>query len=512
MKWASLTCKNAPEDIQLYYDFSSSAAGLLLVVSDLCSIWEVSLTREEVVQEAHAQNCSIDPSECSTQLRTLLNKLKQSLLEGQNDLGRDPNAVKHSFSIHTKLKLPAPLNLLKWTFHLQQQDSARLAHAVTFPLLREATLMKQHIQTLYQVIKDKDHVLSKVLDKIDSSAIDLSHIFPGITGMKSRKQRIDVSEASKHIPGMATFDRSSWEAGIAKSSHGNSSNSTDFSELLTGINTSTSNGFSATNWTRSLPTLEKHTSTGDPQDSEADDDTLDVRSSNPRRLAKAKAEDSGSATESDFEDLADTPRRKRQSKEQISSPESPSPWRAHVIKPLSSSPMSGDKSQSPPRKDKSAQRSSNSDSDRPVRKTDKKMGNKLGLIGGQRKASPARLSSPTRPASSNTSTPSRKLGVLGGQRASTKSPSKSPVTLRMLSETSAAPDEGTGSDTASSTSSPPLSNQRPTKAPVKDATSPPVKEKTPEPEETVEDKAKRKREELKRTQAHGAAKKKARRF
>lgn len=509
LKWAPLICKNGPKDIQLYYDFSDSADGFVLAVTDLCVVWKTTLTRGEIGEHAREQNCSIEPSESITQLRTLLNKLKQSLLEGYNVVGRDSKAAKDSLSIRTRLKLPAPLNWLDWVFRLQQQESAYLAHTVTFPLLREVALMKEQTQTLHQVIKEKDHVLSKLLDKIDRAAIDLTLIFPSMIVMKSRKQKIDVSEASKHVPGMATFDRNTWESGFGRSHNGESSNSTNLSELLAGVNTSTLNGPAATDWIQNLSVLDESTSKGALQDSETDDDALGAKASKSKQPEKVNADDSDSATESDFEDLADTPRRRRQSKKQGGSPESPSspkvPTRQH---------SSSDESSPPPRKGRAIESSSGSDSDQPMRnatKTGKKTANKLGLIGGKRKPSPARSSS-SRPASSHASTPSRKLGVLGGRKASTKSPS--PVPSRTRTEIPAAHDKEGGSDTASSASSTPPSNQPPIEMPVKSPMPPPVKEKKPEPEEIVEEKAKRKREELKRTQAqaHAGAKKKARRF
>ena len=515
VRWAPLSCKNMPDGVQLCYDFSSSVDGLLLAVTDLTRVWDLSLSQEQIVDEAHQQNCSIDPSESRTQLRTLLSKLKQSLVEGNTELGSSSAFNGQSIRIRTRLKLPPPLQLLIWTFPLRSRDSAHLANVVTLPLLREAALMNQQVQTLFQVIKDKDHVLSKLLDKIDNSAIDLSLIFPGITGMRSRKQRIDVSEASKHVPGMAPFNETSWKSSFAKNHSRHNVGGANFSNILTGLNVGSVGDLMSIDWTQGLPSLDALPKS---DDSETDEDAQKHEPTKHPQPDKPSAGTGDSATESDFEDLADTPRRRRQARPQVDAMEvSPPPvkWK-HTS---SSSPTPVNTLRPLARKHKDADSSSDSHSDRvvrPVTKVGMKTSSKIGTIGGKRKPSPVARSPTPSAASSDTSKPSRRIGALGGRKAPTKSLSKSPVPVKMRSETPPALGDGVGSDTASSASTPPASHNRSSEPPTKDDTPPlPVADEQSEPEESVEDKAKRKREELKRTQAQasaGLAKKKARRF
>lgn len=521
-QWSPLKCKNTPDGVQLYYDFSNSATGLSVAVTDLCSIWDTSLSREGVERTAREQNCSIDPAESTTQLRTLLNKLKQSLLEGRNDIGHNEyhfDGVMHfQLSLRTSLKLPAPLKMLQWTFYLPQRGNAVLARSVTFPLLREATLMKRQMETLYQVIKEKDHVLSKLLDKIENSAIDLSLIFPGITGMKSRRQRIDVTEASKHVPGMATFDRSAWEAGIARSHGDIRTGNMGLSNILDCSKICTVPAIPSVDWIQKAPMLDENTKSLACSGAETNDDAHETAPLQRNQSVEAKIDDSGSATDSDFEDLVDTPRKRVRNTEQGNDPgSSPSPRGPQKIRLLSSSPIPTDELRRAPRKHNVSDSSSGDESENTIKHAataSTKLAGKIGMLGGKRKASPAPRSSPSAPVSLNVPTPSRKLGVLGGQRAPVKSPSKSPVPLRTQSKTSEAPDNGADSDTASSISSAPVTQECPSKPLATVATPPSVREESPGVEESVEEKAKRKREEL-RSQAQTNAmhaKKKVRRF
>jgi hypothetical protein len=520
LHWSPLKCKNTPDGVDLYYDFSNSATGMLVAVTDLCSVWDLSFDREAVLEIAREQNSSIDPAESATQLRTLLKKLKHSLGEGNNVIGHSEHyneeGISQYLSVRTILKLPAPLKLLRWTFDLPQRDKNALAESITFPVVHEAIKLKQQMETLYQIIKDKDHVLSKLLDKVDNSAIDLSLMFPGISGLKSRKQRMNVAEASKYVPGMANFDRNSWEAGIARSYSGISNKSIDLSNILDCSKINTTTAIPSADWFRTLPTLDEDASSLDRSGSETDDDSRET-ASRPKQSAEAKLNNSDASTDSQFEDLADTPRRRKEKTIPAHHPaSSPSSCGALTKQHASSSLILASRSRPVSNKRRASDSSSDSDSEKSIKrgaKTSHKTTSKIGMLGGKRKASPTPQSSPPFPIS-NVSTPSRKLEVLGG-RPATESPSKSPVPFRTASETLDARDKAVGSDTASSTSSTPASLKRRTKSSAKVATPPPIKEEPPEVEESVEEKAKRKREELKRMQAQanaGLPKKKVRRF
>ena len=524
-RWSPLMCKNSPNGVKLYYDFSISATGIFMAVTDLCSLWNFSFDRQRVVEIAREQNCSIDPAESVTQLRTLFRKLKQSLLEGNNDIGYSEDLYeeeKHGYlSVRTRLKLPAPLKLLRWTFYLPQRDSGELAESVTFPLLREATAMKQQMETLYLVIRDKDHVLSKLLDKIDNSATDLSLIFPGITGMKSRKHRIDVAEASKHVQGMAPFDRTSWEAGLAESYNDSSARSIDLTNILDCSRIETTATAPSASWFQDLPSLDEDNDNERLVDHSSSETHGDVRKTAAQRkqVTEARTDDSVSSTESEFEDLADTPRRRGIRAEPVKvTGSSPSARVSRAKTNLSSSPLPASNLGSVSQRRRTSGSSSDLDSDDATRdsnNTSKKGGSKIGMLGGKRKASPAPQSSPPAPASSNAPTPSRKLGVLGGQHVLMKSPSKSPVPFKTRAATPDALDQEAGPDTASSTSSSSASPVHPTKLPIKASTPSPVSEEAEEAPESVEEKARRKRAELKRSQAQisaSLAKKKVRRF
>ncbi|KAL9621418.1 MAG: hypothetical protein Q9160_004178 [Pyrenula sp. 1 TL-2023] len=82
---------------------------------------------------------------------------------------------------------------------------------ILVPALEAAARRDEQILSLKQHLRNKDHVISRLLDKIDSSGIDLSMVFPGLTTARSSKKRIDAEQAEKSVAGLAAFNESEWE-------------------------------------------------------------------------------------------------------------------------------------------------------------------------------------------------------------------------------------------------------------------------------------------------------------
>ena len=93
---------------------------------------------------------------------------------------------------------------------LQRVPQPEFSADLMLPLLEEASQRQHGLEDLFHIIRDKDQVMSKLLDRIETSGIDLGIVFPSITGMRSRRTQTTIAEASKHVPGMAPFNKDSW--------------------------------------------------------------------------------------------------------------------------------------------------------------------------------------------------------------------------------------------------------------------------------------------------------------
>lgn len=209
--WHELQIPSRKECPKLFYLFTPSKDSLLLLLTDLISIWQCSLDKFGIIAEANRQHASIDPSDSDAQFNVLLSKLSQSLQDGQNTLARDDKRTSNDLHLITQSDLPRPLRPLKWTFRISQQDTSELAERLLRPSLHEVSVSEAKITSLMDTIKEKDHIISRLLDRIGTSGVDLGLIFPSISGIASRKGgQLSVTDAQKHISGMAAFDENSW--------------------------------------------------------------------------------------------------------------------------------------------------------------------------------------------------------------------------------------------------------------------------------------------------------------
>ena len=208
--WQELKTTSGPKCPKLFYNFTANEDGYTTQFTDLIGFWTAISPSTDVVDYAKITKTSIDPSDSKSQLQILLQKLCQSLA-GEGNTLRLEDGENEALLLQTVLALPRPLQPLKWEFYLEPRGTEDLAENVLRPCLLEASESKKKIDSLHEVIKTKDHVISKLIDKIEGSTIDLSTVFPGITGARSRKGQTTIKDAQKHVPGLKPFSRTEWQ-------------------------------------------------------------------------------------------------------------------------------------------------------------------------------------------------------------------------------------------------------------------------------------------------------------
>src|SRR4029077_2193693 len=103
-----------------------------------------------------------------------------------------------------------PLLPLEWTLYLSKEPQTELTRHLLLPLLRNAAERERLEKSLLDHLKEKDWVLGKLLDKIESSGLDLSTVFPGTVSLRASKRGTTLSQAAKSIRGAAPFDAKAW--------------------------------------------------------------------------------------------------------------------------------------------------------------------------------------------------------------------------------------------------------------------------------------------------------------
>lgn len=191
----------------LFFAFERQATGLKLQITDLVHLWTaLNTSREELKEEAARTRCAIDPTEDEEQYEVLVSKLEEAM-SGREDarvrlVGNGEASTPLRFGIETSIRLPPPLNTLDWTFRVVRQEPSVLTRELILPALCVVDASLRREEELRRKIREKDHVIGRLLDKIEGSGIDLSMVFPGFTGAR---KGLSARQAARVVPGIEAF-------------------------------------------------------------------------------------------------------------------------------------------------------------------------------------------------------------------------------------------------------------------------------------------------------------------
>jgi hypothetical protein len=216
-EWRTLSFSNGDGGTpKLLFKFVTSSDGFELYVTDILHCWRDSGDRTSIAKEAARTHSSIDPSEDVTQFQVLLSKLRDGLMGrngGRCKIGSvaPDTADTHprlGFTLHSRIPLPPPLQPLHWRFDLLQEERMLLTRELILPALASELKHQTQIEDLKRRIEQKDHVITRLMDKIEQSSMDLSLVFPGYS---SGRKGLTAKQATKVVPGISKFDETVWE-------------------------------------------------------------------------------------------------------------------------------------------------------------------------------------------------------------------------------------------------------------------------------------------------------------
>jgi len=203
-----------------------TASSFAVHLTDLTHIWSETLNRAAIVQRSREEGTSIDPSETG-QLKIFLEKIKLGLAGGKGTtlaltINGDPD--RPSLVLSLSVNLPGGLLPLHWPVRLSAAPQTLLTTQLTMPLLQTQHAHMQEMAGLMDVLKDKDHVIQKLLDKLEEQGTELGQIFPQVAGKVGRK--VDRKKAEDKVRGIARFDVDTWKQGLSHEEPG------DISKLI----------------------------------------------------------------------------------------------------------------------------------------------------------------------------------------------------------------------------------------------------------------------------------------
>ncbi|KAK0356564.1 hypothetical protein LTR02_012378 [Friedmanniomyces endolithicus] len=199
---------------QLLIKAKLDSSGYTIHLTDLSQIWGETLTKRGIRKRADLDDCSIDPGEGDDQYQILLDKIQQAL--DQHDgtslsLGTI-KGVEGGLTVILSAPLPSPLPALKWQIQLSPLPSTALESLLIRPLLKHAQSGQTRIQSLLRELVEKDRVISKITDRLETSGNDLTTVFPGVSNIKISRKKSQREQLARHVRGLGDFDVNAWRA------------------------------------------------------------------------------------------------------------------------------------------------------------------------------------------------------------------------------------------------------------------------------------------------------------
>src|SRR5579862_2354312 len=177
--------------------------GYNVYLTDLACVWSEALGRRQIIARGLEEDTSIDPSEDASQLKILLEKVRMAL-EGAEGTFLEllPRKGGDGLVLRANAVLPSPLKPLVWQIYLDPSPPQVLTEQLVLPLLGHQLALRGEVEALIEQVKSKDHVIGKLMDKVELSGMDLGSIFPGIVGLNTGKKGDRREKAGKLVRGL----------------------------------------------------------------------------------------------------------------------------------------------------------------------------------------------------------------------------------------------------------------------------------------------------------------------
>ncbi|RDL33271.1 uncharacterized protein BP5553_08710 [Venustampulla echinocandica] len=194
--------------------FDQGARSYTIHLTDLTHIWSESLSRSDIVRRSQEEGTSIDPSD-DDQLHILLEKIKLGLERGNDTtsaLTINLDDDRPVITLNLTVQLPGGLAPLEWPVQLSPAPQSLLTGQLTLPLLGAQQARMQELASIADLLKEKDHAIQKLLDKLESQGTDLAQVFPQAAGKHGRK--LDRRGAEERVKGLKPFSLQAWRQAL----------------------------------------------------------------------------------------------------------------------------------------------------------------------------------------------------------------------------------------------------------------------------------------------------------
>ncbi|KAL7793186.1 XLF domain-containing protein [Trichoderma ceciliae] len=224
LTWRPLPQASSSDIPVLLVSVDIGTAAYTVRITDMANIWVESLDRKAIFMRGWSENTSIDPSDTPENMAKFLGSLRSALDPTQPgheqtaltlSPGSSAEAGEDSLTLLVTCPLPG-FQPLKWPIHLKKSPPSAIATDLVLPLLEAQFARKQEVESLVQALNHKDAVIAKLADKLEATGTGLEHVFTSLSG----KKKVSKTTAEDKVKGLAPFRQHDWRASLKASDDG----------------------------------------------------------------------------------------------------------------------------------------------------------------------------------------------------------------------------------------------------------------------------------------------------
>ncbi|KAL6891868.1 XLF domain-containing protein [Trichoderma evansii] len=224
LTWQPLPQASSSDIPMLLVSVDIGTAAYTVRITDLANIWVETLDRKAIFMRGWSENTSIDPSDTPENMAKFLGSLRSALDPTQPGheqtaltLSPSPSAETGDDGLTLLVTCPLPgFQPLKWPVHLKKSPPSAIATDLVLPLLEAQLARKQEVDALLQELSHKDTVITKLADKLEATGTGLEHVFTALSG----KKKVARAAAEEKVKGLAPFRKHNWKASLKSSNDG----------------------------------------------------------------------------------------------------------------------------------------------------------------------------------------------------------------------------------------------------------------------------------------------------
>jgi hypothetical protein len=175
-------------------------------LSDLANLWVETMDRRPIIKRGMLEDTSIDPSDGPDQIRKMMELIRAAFDSSDPDHDTTSLALSRgneadSLAITVTCVLPEPLKPFRWPMQFKKCPPSSLASELVLPMIQAQEARVREVEQLVSLIKDKDNVIAKLVQKLESTGIGLEHVFHALAG----KRKVSRAAAEGRVKGIAPF-------------------------------------------------------------------------------------------------------------------------------------------------------------------------------------------------------------------------------------------------------------------------------------------------------------------